>query len=316
MGIKLVEEVMDWCPDDVTPAQRWCLTVLARDANDATRETWHGPEHPEILRRVRMAPKKWEAMRSALLKRGLIEPVSGGFRGKTTRYRIASMFVPCVIQDWRKTPLERGAFGGYGAKPEQKDPLSAGANQAERPPENGGQSAERPPKNGGPTPPSCSSPPPSSPEAAEQPAPAGSPTEDGREGGGSAARNNQPPPGYLVLAKLTAKDPRLTVGETELVELAPLAATWLERVPADRLEAALTNGLPAAIGNPAGFLRGRLVKKLPPPRIPDETQERCGQPNCDPVTHMVTLPDQTIDFCPICHPTGRARARRTLGAAA
>jgi hypothetical protein len=157
MGIKLVEEVMDWCPDDVTPAQRWGLTVLARDANDATRETWHGPEHPEILRRVRMTPKKWEALRSALLKRGLIEPVSGGYRGKAVRYRIASMFAPCFIQDWRKTPLEKGAFGGYGPRPEQKDPLTAGVFEGERPPSNGGQSAERPPEKGGPTPPSPSS---------------------------------------------------------------------------------------------------------------------------------------------------------------
>ncbi|MCX4750953.1 hypothetical protein OG455_41465 [Kitasatospora sp. NBC_01287] len=152
MGIKLVEEVMDWCPDDVTPAQRWCLTVLARDANDATRETWHGPEHPEILRRIRMTAKKWEAMRSILLKRGLIEPVSGGFRGQAVRYRIASLFAPCVIQDWRKTPLQRGAFGGYVVKGERKDPPGAGVNQEERPPKNGGQSAERPPYRGGPTP--------------------------------------------------------------------------------------------------------------------------------------------------------------------
>jgi hypothetical protein len=316
MGIKLVEEVMDWCPDDVTPAQRWCLTVLARDANDSTRETWHGPEHPEILRRVRMTPKRWEATRSALLKRGLIEAISGGYRGKTVRYRIASMFAPCVIQDWRKTPEERGAFGGYAAKLDQKAPRKTGVNEHQSPPQNEGQSGERPPQNGGPTPPSCSSPPTSSPDAAGRPTPTAPLAEVGREGGGSAARNNQPPPGYLALARLTAKDPRLTVGETELAELAPLAATWLERAPADRLEAALTGGLPTAIANPAGFLRGRLVKKLPPPRIPEEAKERCTDPNCNPVTQMVTLPDHSIDFCPICHPTGRARARRTQGAAA
>jgi hypothetical protein len=311
MGIKLVEEVMDWCPDDVTPAQRWCLTVLARDANDATRETWHGPEHPEILRRVRMAPKKWEAMRSVLLKRGLIEPVSGGYRGKSVRYRIASMFAPCVVEDWRKTPLERGAFGGYAVKGERKDPPVEGVNTSQRPPGTGGQSAERPPYRGGPTPPTTSSTQPSSPE---QPAADAEPS--GREGGGIASLNHDQAAAYRQLARITITEPRLTLGETELLDLLPLATQWLQRAPAGTLHAALTAGLPGAIGNPAGLLRTRLLQKMPPPPVPDEAEERCARPNCDPITHMITLSDNSIDFCPTCHPTGRARARRSHGAAA
>jgi len=311
MGIKLVEEVMDWCPDDVTPAQRWCLTVLARDANDATRETFHGPEHPEILRRVRMSPKRWEAVRSELLKRGLIEPVSGGFRGKTGRYRIASLYAPCVVTDSRKTPGIQGAFGGYAPVQVAKDPRNPGANGSQRPPELGGQSAERPPESGGPTPPSFSSQPPSSPEAPTQTV---SET-PGREGGRTASRR-QDNPAYLTLARIVAKSPQLALGETELADLAQLAETWLQRTTADRMEQAITTGLPAAIGNPAGFIRGRLTKKLPPPlqAVPD--QDRCGRPNCDPITHMVTLPDGDHAFCAVCHPTGRAIARRQQGQAA
>lgn len=310
MGIKLVEEVMDWCPDDVTPAQRWCLTVLARDANDATRETWHGPEHPEILRRVRMSPKRWESVRSELMKRGLIEPVSGGFRGKAVRYRIASMFAPCVVQDCRKTPEARGAFSGYSPVRISKDPRIPGVNEDERPPDSRGQSAERPPESGGPTPPSCSSPPTSSPEA---------PTEERqqpsqREGGGIASLEEQA--AYRTLARITAKDPRLTVGETELHQLAPLAVTWLQRATEQQLELAITAGLPGTIGNPVGFVRKRLIQKLPPPPQPDHVEERCGRDTCNPVTFMVTLPDHSIDFCDICHPTGRARARRQQRTAA
>lgn len=311
MGIKLVEEVMDWCPDDLTPTQRWCLTVLARDANDVTRETWHGPEHPEILRRVRMATKKWEAMRSYLLKRGLLEPVSGGYRGKTVRYRIASMFAPCLIQDWRKTPLERGAFGGYAVKGERKDPLNEGGQSTPKtPPNQGGNQEKDPPNTGGPTPPSCSSPPTSSPEA---------PTEEQqqpsqREGGGIASLEEQA--AYRTLARITAKDPRLTIGETELHQLAPLAATWLQRTTEQQLELAITAGLPGTIGNPVGFVRKRLIQKLPPPPQPDHVEERCGRDTCSPVTFMVTLPDHSIDFCDICHPTGRARARRQQRTAA
>lgn len=311
MGIRLVEEVMDWCPGDVTPAQRWCLTVLARDANDATRETYHGPEHSEILRRVRMSPKKWEAMRSVLLKRGLIEPVSGGFRGRAVRYRIASLFAPCLVEDWRKTPQQRGAFGGYSAVQGQKDPLSPGVFEGERPPGSGGQSAERPPYSGGPTPPSYSSPPPSSPEAPAEPE--DQPTE--RAGGGTASRQ-QNHPAYLALARIVARSPQLALGETELADLIPLVETWLQRTTADRMEQAITTGLPDAIGNPAGFIRGRLTKKLPPAlqAVPDE--DRCGRPNCDPITHMVTLPDGDQAFCATCHPTGRAIARRKQGHAA
>lgn len=311
MGIKLVEEVMDWCPDDVTPAQRWCLTVLARDANDGTRETFHGPEHPEILRRVRMSPKKWEAMRSLLLKRGLIEPVSGGFRGRAVRYRIASLFAPCVVVDWRKTPLERGAFGGYTVKRDQKDPPAEGVNQGERPPTKGGQSAERPPYRGGPTPPKTSSQPPSSPPPpTDAPESDETPTaNDGRTGGGTASRQ-QDNPAYLALARIGAKHPKLALGETEIADLADLVETWLHRTTEARMELAITIGLPDAVINPAGFIRGRLVKKLPP--IPQDVpaEERCGRPDCDPVTKMRTQADHSIDFCDICHPTGRARARR------
>jgi hypothetical protein len=323
MGIKLVEEVMDWCPDDVTPAQRWCLTVLARDANDVTRETFHGPEHPEILRRVRMSPKRWESVRSELLRRGLIEPVSGGFRGRVGRYRIASLFAPCVVRDWRKTPGERGAFGSYQPVEARKDPRNPGVNASESPsepgglftespPERRGQSTERPPESGGPTPPSFSSQPPSSPQPpAEEPEPA----PEGREGGRTASRQ-QDNPAYLALARIAAKHPQLGLGETELADLIPLVETWLRRTTAERMEQAITAGAPADVISPVGFIRGRLAKKLPPPlqAVPD--QDRCGRPNCDPVTHMVTLPDGEQTFCAVCHSTGRAIARRQQGTAA
>ncbi|MFG3051859.1 hypothetical protein ACGFZP_13040 [Kitasatospora sp. NPDC048239] len=82
------------------------------------------------------------------------------------------------------------------------------------------------------------------------------------------------------------------------------------------MEHAITTGMPATVTNPVGFLRRRLVEKLPPPlaAVPDE--ERCGRPNCDPITHMVTLPGGDQAHCATCHPTGRALARRAQGTAA
>ncbi|MGW2371714.1 hypothetical protein [Kitasatospora sp. NPDC001683] len=141
-------------------------------------------------------------------------------------------------------------------------------------------------------------------------------TADGREGGGTASRRQDNPAAYNALARIAAKHPQLALGETELAELAPLVEPWLERTTETRMGLAVTAGLPAQVASPAGFLRRRLVQKLPPllQTVPDE--ERCGRPNCDPITHMVTLPDGDQAYCAVCHPTGRAIARRTQGSAA
>lgn len=139
--------------------------------------------------------------------------------------------------------------------------------------------------------------------------PRASPTDaDGREGGGDASLRDTP--AFQALARITTRHPQLAIGEKELHDLAPLAAQWLERTTADRLEQALTAGLPREIGSPAGLLRKRLIDKLPPIPVADTGEPRCTDPRCDPVTHMLTLPSGDIDFCPTCHPTGRARARR------
>lgn len=280
MGIKLVEEVMDWCPDDVTPAQRWCLTVLARDANDVTRETWHGPEHPEILRRVRMSPKKWEAMRSILLKRGLIEPVSGGFRGRAVRYRIASLFAPCVVQDWRKTPLERGAFGGYAVKAERKDPPAEGVNEAERPPTKGGQSAERPPYRGGPTPPTAFSSPPTSLPAPPEPPVEADPPSGGGGGGQQEQQHLDRATHFVDTLDYRGQQPSRSQHQRLVKHTdAALAAGWTEQ----QLRGHLSSGLRTADSPLAIYLHRLKPDELPaaPPtsKTPVAVPRRAG-PRC------------------------------------
>ncbi|MFF7993833.1 hypothetical protein ACFZDG_29105 [Kitasatospora xanthocidica] len=60
-------------------------------------------------------------------------------------------------------------------------------------------------------------------------------------------------------------EPRLRLGEAEALQLAPLVAQWLERgSTAAELTQALIPGLPSPLHSPAGILRDRLRRKMPP----------------------------------------------------
>ncbi|GAB7185703.1 hypothetical protein ATKI12_5534 [Kitasatospora sp. Ki12] len=68
-----------------------------------------------------------------------------------------------------------------------------------------------------------------------------------------------------TLYRTLRDQPRLRLGEAEVIELAPLVARWLAVGcgPAE-LAAALLPGLPETIHSPAGVIRDRLLRKLPP----------------------------------------------------
>ncbi|MGK4582582.1 hypothetical protein [Kitasatospora sp. HPMI-4] len=68
-----------------------------------------------------------------------------------------------------------------------------------------------------------------------------------------------------TLFRVIRPEPRLRLGEAEAVELAPLVAQWLDRgsTPGD-LAQALLPGLPAIVHCPAGVVRDRLKRKMPP----------------------------------------------------
>ncbi|MFG2181064.1 hypothetical protein ACGFLS_20340 [Streptomyces abikoensis] len=70
---------------------------------------------------------------------------------------------------------------------------------------------------------------------------------------------------YRALASLGRIDPRLTLSAAECAELEPLAARWLalDTTP-EQMTAALTAGLPHPISRPAGLMRERLERKMPP----------------------------------------------------
>ncbi|WP_395297246.1 hypothetical protein ACF9IK_30265 [Kitasatospora hibisci] len=83
----------------------------------------------------------------------------------------------------------------------------------------------------------------------------------------------------LALYRALNDEPRLRLGEAEVIELAPLVARWLAVGcgPAE-LAAALLPGLPATIHSPAGMIRDRLLRKLPPtqcPSVPARQRHEC-----------------------------------------
>ncbi|CAM5471924.1 hypothetical protein SABIM44S_02731 [Streptomyces abikoensis] len=75
----------------------------------------------------------------------------------------------------------------------------------------------------------------------------------------------RPSRAYQALARLRHTDPRLTLSAAECEALEPLAAQWLAHdTTPEQLTAAVTAGLSPHIHSPAGFVRNRLEKKMPP----------------------------------------------------
>ncbi|MFE8006340.1 MarR family transcriptional regulator [Streptomyces sp. NPDC057418] len=138
--------------------------------------------------------------------------------------------------------------------------------------------------------------------AAEAPAPAAAPVAPLRPG----ARPAPASPAYLALARLGQREPRLALSAADCRVLEGLAAEWFVRgVDADYLTHALSSGLPRTVGSPVGFVRRRLVDKLPPhlPAIPGSPAPTrrllvectaCGAPG-----HPEAIPD---GLCRACRP--------------
>lgn len=141
--------------------------------------------------------------------------------------------------------------------------------------------------------------PPQRPAAAPAPAPEGS------------------SPAYLALAELGRIDKRLPLSADDCTALEELAERWFARgVNADYLTSALTAGLPAQVGSPFGFVRGRLLDKLPPALPTAPTPPPAGTPaprvmmectDCGAPGPASALPDGLCRTCPQqTAPTGPA----------
>ncbi|MFJ6437060.1 MarR family transcriptional regulator [Streptomyces sp. NPDC091416] len=84
---------------------------------------------------------------------------------------------------------------------------------------------------------------------------------------------------YRVLAELGRIDTRLPLSAEDCSVLEDLAEQWFARgVNADYLTGALTAGLPAQVDSPVGFVRRRLLDKLPPAMPSAPTPPPAGTP--------------------------------------
>jgi hypothetical protein len=111
--------------------------------------------------------------------------------------------------------------------------------------------------------------------------------------------------------RITATDPRLTIGEREALELLPLVAPWLERTTAEALREALTSGLPVKVGSAKGILRRRLLEKLPPQRASPSPAGSglppwCGACDGEPLAERWISVADGVARCPDCNPHARA----------
>ncbi|WP_367141077.1 MULTISPECIES: hypothetical protein [Streptomyces] len=82
--------------------------------------------------------------------------------------------------------------------------------------------------------------------------------------------------GALALAVISHSERRLRLSGRELAGLAPLVGEWFHRGAAmTDLREALTAGLPSAVHSPAGLIRNRLLRKMPP--VPTFAEQRAAE---------------------------------------
>ncbi|MGW0938792.1 MarR family transcriptional regulator [Streptomyces sp. NPDC002666] len=112
---------------------------------------------------------------------------------------------------------------------------------------------------------------------------------------------------YRALAELGRIDTRLPLSAEDCTVLEDLAEQWFARgVSADYLTSALTAGLPAQVGSAFGFVRGRLIDKLPPALPTAPTPPPAGTPaprvmmectDCGAPGPATALPDGLCRAC-------------------
>lgn len=304
MGIKRIKEVMDHAPEDLTPAERLILLVVAEDIRDEDpgRQTWPKFNAALLARRTGLTGKgSLKDALQRLARRGLEirVPLTVGKDGRPV------YAVPGKQCKYRLPVFEGEVTASPGEVTTSPKERSQPRLERSEPP---------------PTPLPSGTPPPSLSEPPADPAPP--PVADpqaGREGGGIAALPEDQQRAYRILAGITARTPRLVVGEQELLHLLPYAVPWLDRSTPQGMEAALTNGLPQEIGNPAGLLRMRLEKKLPPEKQDAATRNglprwcgQCGDGNPaaehNPRFRRIPQRDGPDALCEACHPDVAARA--------
>lgn len=91
MSGKLVNEVLEHAPIDLTPAQMLVLVSLAEDARDSTRTAMYDTAVTDICRRTRCTPGTVRNALSELSRRGLIKPLHKARIGIVQQYHIGPL---------------------------------------------------------------------------------------------------------------------------------------------------------------------------------------------------------------------------------
>lgn len=310
MGVRLIVEILDhWQDAGLTAGERDDLIILAENANDSTRQTWGGVHEPYILKRAGKTAASWKNSVGKLTRKGVLVQHTGGRAGQVAVYRLVGLCPEGPHDGWH----------GHCTRPErvtsqmtQPDAPSGEGHPTSDP--DGGEGhltgVERVTPQVPPTPlPPSTNPPPS--PAPPSPPPPAAPAAEGREGGEAPPERHS---AYETLLRITATDPRLTIGDREARTLLPLVAPWLERATEDQLRQALTAGLPAQIDSPVGILRRRLLDKLPPPRFAPVVSTGGGLPAwCGQCGDGMPAAQYNPRFrrndgqpCPDCHPDRHA----------
>ncbi|GIH23021.1 hypothetical protein Aph01nite_13310 [Acrocarpospora phusangensis] len=158
MGIRLVAEVLDNAPTDLTPAERLLLVALAEDARDETRVCWPGMD--KLVRRTGLQPDSIRRVFQRLAKRGLEVRVPIGMdkqgRPQFAREHVQTNYrLPVLVRRDVDPPSEAGPgsplSGGTVVPPESRDENPSTLFEAgpQSPPEAGPQSrpSPQPPHN-------------------------------------------------------------------------------------------------------------------------------------------------------------------------
>lgn len=93
MSGKLVREVLEYAPEDLTPAQLVVLLSLAEDARDNERVARYHTSLVELQRRTRLARGTLKNTLGVLVARGLISPLHRAQIGTVQHYRLAQLDV-------------------------------------------------------------------------------------------------------------------------------------------------------------------------------------------------------------------------------
>lgn len=91
MSGRLVGEVLDHAPHDLTDTERWVLVALAEAARDKDRIAKYGTSTEKLAARARRAPGTVRNTVAVLVDRGLIRTLLKAHRGKVQHYEIARL---------------------------------------------------------------------------------------------------------------------------------------------------------------------------------------------------------------------------------